>query len=75
MMSDPVADVLAIDGPSGAGKGAVAGLVARHLGWRLLDSGVPYRAVALAAGRRGIGLGDAAALATLCRRLEVAPCR
>ncbi|HCL4141953.1 TPA: (d)CMP kinase, partial [Pseudomonas aeruginosa] len=31
--------MLAIDGPSGAGKGTVAGLLARRLGWNLLDSG------------------------------------
>ncbi len=41
--------VIAIDGPSGSGKGTVARLVATRLGWHLLDSGALYRLVALAA--------------------------
>jgi len=40
--------VLAIDGPSGSGKGTVSRIVAQRLGWRLLDSGALYRLVALA---------------------------
>ena len=38
--------VIAIDGPSGAGKGTVARAVAAHLGYRHVDSGAMYRAVA-----------------------------
>ncbi|MGK7295455.1 MAG: (d)CMP kinase, partial [Candidatus Wenzhouxiangella sp. M2_3B_020] len=45
--------VLAIDGPSGAGKGAVSASVARRLGWNVLDSGAVYRSVALAAVEGG----------------------
>lgn len=40
--------VLAIDGPGGAGKGTVSRAVARQLGWHFLDSGVIYRALAIA---------------------------
>jgi cytidylate kinase len=37
--------VIAIDGPSGSGKGTVSARVAQHLGWRMLDSGALYRLV------------------------------
>jgi cytidylate kinase len=37
--------VITIDGPSGSGKGTVSAEVARHLGWRMLDSGALYRLV------------------------------
>ena len=45
--------VIAIDGPAGAGKSTVARAVAGELGLTYLDSGAMYRAVALAALRRG----------------------
>ena len=40
--------VIAIDGPSGAGKGTIAKLLAGELGFSYLDTGALYRAVALA---------------------------
>jgi len=46
-MSSSLAPVIAIDGPSGAGKGTVAARLAERLGWHLLDSGAVYRAAAL----------------------------
>lgn len=45
-----VVPVIAIDGPSGSGKGTIARRVASSLGWHLLDSGALYRLLALAAG-------------------------
>ena len=63
--------VIAIDGPSGSGKGTIARRVAAALGWHLLDSGALYRLLALAAVRRGIGLQDADALSQLARNLDV----
>ena len=62
--------VIAIDGPSGSGKGTIARLVANALGWHLLDSGALYRLVALAASRRGIALNDADKLAELASNLD-----
>jgi cytidylate kinase len=46
--------VVAIDGPAGAGKSTVARALAQELGYTYLDSGAMYRAVALAALRRGV---------------------
>jgi cytidylate kinase len=65
--------IIAIDGPSGAGKGTVARAVAARLGYRHIDTGAMYRAVAWKALRQGVGLDDEAAVAELARgsRLEV----
>jgi CMP/dCMP kinase len=57
--------VIAIDGPAGAGKSTVARAVADALGYRYLDTGAMYRAVALAALRAGVDSEDADALAGL----------
>jgi CMP/dCMP kinase len=57
--------VIAIDGPAGAGKSTVARRVAEALGYRYLDTGAMYRAVALAAIRNGVASDDAEALAGL----------
>lgn len=46
-MSASAAPVVTIDGPSAAGKGTVASMLAERLGWHLLDSGAVYRAAAL----------------------------
>ena len=69
-MTDPV-PVIAIDGPSGSGKGTIARQVAAALGWHLLDSGALYRLTALAADRHGVSLQDPDALADLARTLDV----
>jgi cytidylate kinase len=63
--------VIAIDGPSGSGKGTIARRVAAELGWHLLDSGALYRLVALAADRAGLADAGEAALAELAGRLDV----
>ena len=63
--------VLAIDGPSGSGKGTVSRLVAQRLGWHLLDSGALYRILALAAGEAGVGADAPAKLEALARSMQV----
>lgn len=57
--------MIAIDGPSGAGKGTLARRLAAHLGFRHVDTGAMYRAVAWKALHDGLGLDDEAALAAL----------
>jgi cytidylate kinase len=66
-----VIPVIAIDGPSGSGKGTIARCVAEALGFHLLDSGALYRLTAISANKCGVELGDADAVAELARRLNV----
>ena len=54
--------VITLDGPAGTGKSTAARNLARRLGFLYLDTGAMYRAVALRALQRGIGLSDRAAL-------------
>jgi cytidylate kinase len=54
--------IIAIDGPSGAGKGTVARALAKALGFRHVDTGAMYRAVAWQALERGVALDDEAAV-------------
>ncbi len=64
------APVVAIDGPSGAGKGTVSRRLAAILGWHLLDSGALYRLVALAGVRRGLAADDELAHASAARAMD-----
>jgi len=68
-MNTPV--VITIDGPSGSGKGTVAGLLSSHLQWHLLDSGALYRVLALAAEKHNVPLDNEAALEVLAVGLDV----
>jgi cytidylate kinase len=63
--------VIAIDGPSGSGKGTVSRQVSAALGWHLLDSGALYRLVGLAGQRAGADLKDVAAHAALAATMDV----
>jgi cytidylate kinase len=63
--------VVAIDGPAGAGKSTVSRRLAVRLGYRLLDTGAIYRAVALTAQRQGISWDDGVALAGIARALDI----
>jgi len=71
----PLIPVVTIDGPSGAGKGAVSARCAEALGFHMLDSGAVYRSVAVAAMDRGIEATDIRGLVGLCSdiRLEFVP--
>lgn len=69
-MSAP-APVIAIDGPSGTGKGTLCQRLADRLGWHLLDSGAIYRVLAHAALGRGLAVDDTASLAVAARDLDL----
>ena len=63
--------IITLDGPAGAGKSSVARALAQRLGYRFLDTGAMYRAVALAAQRRGLSWNDSMALADLARQISI----
>ncbi|MBJ7554267.1 (d)CMP kinase [Marinomonas spartinae] len=65
------APVIAIDGPSGAGKGTVSQLVAEKLGWHLLDSGALYRLLALAVSHHGMSVDEVDTLKVLAEHLDI----
>jgi cytidylate kinase len=68
----PTPRTIAIDGPAGAGKSTIGALVAERLGYLFLDTGAMYRAVALAALRRGIDPDNAEKLGALAREVRIA---
>lgn len=59
---------IAIDGPSGAGKGTVARAIAAKLGYRHVDSGAMYRAVGWKAAQNGVPLDDEAGITDIATR-------
>lgn len=63
--------VITIDGASGTGKGTISQLIAKRLGWELLDSGALYRVLALAAQKHSVALDNEKALEVLAEHLDV----
>lgn len=63
--------VIAIDGPSASGKGTIAQLVAKKLGFHYLDSGALYRLVALKTAQSRADTQDKDLLANIARNLNV----
>lgn len=71
-MTDNLPTVITVDGPGGSGKGTVTQMLAKKLGFHLLDSGALYRLTALAAVRQGVSLEDEATLIGVAASLDVA---
>jgi cytidylate kinase len=63
--------VIAIDGPSGAGKGTIARAIASELGYRHVDSGAMYRAVGWKALRQAVALDDEAGIAAIAETARI----
>lgn len=70
MIDHPI-PVVAVDGPSGVGKGTLGRALASRLGWHFLDSGALYRLTALASIKRDLDLEDSAGIASLAENLAV----
>jgi cytidylate kinase len=64
-------DVITIDGPSGSGKGTIAKLLAKKLGYRYLDTGALYRAVAWKAAHEKIDIDNEDALNNILRKIKI----
>jgi len=71
IMIEMLAPVITVDGPSGSGKGTICRLLARELGYHLLESGALYRLAALAAMHHQVDVGNEAALEVLAGHLDV----
>ena len=63
--------IIAIDGPSGAGKGTISRTLSQQLGYRHIDTGAMYRAVAWKANAEQLAPDDEAAIAALARRAQI----
>lgn len=63
--------IIAIDGPSGAGKGTISSTISSQLGYRHIDTGAMYRAVGWKANHDGIPLDDEEQVSALARRAEL----
>lgn len=64
--------VITVDGPSGAGKGTISYMLAKRLGWHLLDSGALYRVTGQACVLEGVSWDDHPAVTDVARHLDVA---
>jgi len=62
---------IAIDGPAGSGKTTVAREVARRLGYKYVDTGAMYRAVAWESVKRGVSLADEGAIVHIAGSIDI----
>lgn len=66
--------IVAVDGPVASGKSTTARRIARRLGYLYIDSGAMYRAVAVAALRRGADLADEAGISAIAAEAHIRLC-
>jgi cytidylate kinase len=64
-------EIIAIDGPAGSGKSTVGKLLADHLNYLFVDTGVMYRAITLAALERGVNVNDETQITHLAEEIEI----
>jgi len=64
-------EIIAVDGPAGSGKSTIGKLVADHLNYLFVDTGVMYRAVTLAALERGIDVNDEPQVSQIAEEIEI----
>ena len=63
--------VIAIDGPAGSGKGTVARLTAKRLGFRYIDTGAMYRAATLYIRRQKTDINNPAAVTAAVQQCSI----
>jgi cytidylate kinase len=63
--------VIAIDGPSGSGKGTIAGILAARLGFSLLDSGALYRAVGITVHKSRIKIRNTTQIIEIINKMDI----
>jgi cytidylate kinase len=64
-------EIIAIDGPAGSGKSTIGKLLADHLNYLFVDTGVMYRAVTLAALEKGINVEDESKVSRIAEEIEI----
>ena len=69
-LSNPPIPVITIDGPSGAGKGAIASNLSALFGWNLLNSGYIYRATAFLAKKKRISISEESRVLEIVREAK-----
>ena len=70
-MMENVIPVLALDGPSGSGKGTIGQKIALEFGWHYLDSGAIYRGLAWLANKEGVASSDVSGLEVLANEMTL----
>ena len=66
-----MSEIIAIDGTAGSGKSTIGKMLAEHLNYLFVDTGVMYRAVTLAALDRGIDVNDESRVSRLVKDIEI----